>query len=71
MLTVLIAMFALALVAPVLFSRLGRSAFFVLAAAPAAAFVWLLVELPGVLAADQAAPNGAPGAPPSWPSAKG
>ena len=65
MLTVLIAMFALALVAPVLFSRLGRSAFFVLAAAPAAAFVWLLVELPGVLAADQAAPNGAPGAPPS------
>ncbi|MDQ0736189.1 Na+/H+ antiporter subunit A [Arthrobacter agilis] len=65
MLTVLISMFALALGAPVLFSRLGRSAFFVLAAAPAAAFVWLLVELPGVLAADQAAPTGAPGGPPS------
>ena len=53
MLTVLIAMFALALGAPVLFSRLGRSAFFVLAAAPAAGFAWLLLQLPAVLAADQ------------------
>ncbi|WP_394248639.1 Na+/H+ antiporter subunit A [Arthrobacter pityocampae] len=65
MLPVLIAMFALALVAPLLFSRLGRSAFFVLAAAPAAGFVWLLTELPRVLASDQAAPNGSPDAPPS------
>ena len=65
MLTVLIAMFALALVAPLLFSRFGRSAFFVLAAAPAAGFAWLLTELPQVLASDQEAPNGSPGAPPS------
>ncbi|MHA7284017.1 Na+/H+ antiporter subunit A [Arthrobacter sp. TMS2-4] len=65
MLTVLLAMFALALVAPLLFARFGRSAFFVLAAAPAAGFVWLLTKLPRVLAADQDAPNGTPGAPPS------
>ncbi|WP_104167917.1 Na+/H+ antiporter subunit A [Arthrobacter sp. SX1312] len=65
MLTVLIAMFALALVAPLIFSRFGRSAFFVLAAAPAAGFAWLLTELPQVLASDQEAPNGTPGAPPS------
>ncbi|MFJ6000782.1 Na+/H+ antiporter subunit A [Arthrobacter sp. NPDC092385] len=65
MLTVLTAMFALALGAPVLFSRLGRSAFFVLAAAPAAGFVWLMVRLPQVLAAEQGAPNGRADAPPS------
>lgn len=65
MLTVLLAMFVLALGAPVLFARFGRSAFFVLAAAPAAGFVWLLTRLPQVLASDQAAPNGSPGAPPS------
>ncbi|WP_104116250.1 Na+/H+ antiporter subunit A [Arthrobacter sp. B1805] len=65
MLTVLIAMFALALGAPVIFSRLGRSAFFVLAAAPAAGFAWLMVQLPRVLAADQGALHGRPGAPPS------
>ncbi len=65
MFTVLIAMFALALVAPVLFSRLGRSAFFVLAAVPAAAFAWLLFMVPGVLAADQGALGGQQGAPPS------
>ncbi|THJ68507.1 Na+/H+ antiporter subunit A [Arthrobacter echini] len=64
MLTVLIAMFALALVAPALFSRLGRSAFFILAAAPAAAFGWLLVMLPDVLSADQGALVGGD-APPS------
>ncbi|MDN4610288.1 Na+/H+ antiporter subunit A [Arthrobacter burdickii] len=64
MLTVLIAMFALALGAPVLFSRVGRSAFFVLAAAPAAGFAWLLLQLPAVLAADQEALAG-PRAPPS------
>jgi multicomponent Na+:H+ antiporter subunit A len=65
MLPVLLAMFALALGAPFLFKRLGRSAFFVLAAAPAAGFAWLMVQLPQVLSADQAAPNGRPGAPPS------
>ncbi|MFC3300463.1 Na+/H+ antiporter subunit A [Arthrobacter agilis] len=65
MLTVLIAMFAVALVAPVLFSRLGRSAFFVLAAAPAAGFLWLLVRLPVVLSSDQGAGPGQPDAPPS------
>jgi multicomponent Na+:H+ antiporter subunit A len=65
MLTVLLAMFALALVAPLLFPRLGRSAFFVLAAAPAAGSAWLLTQLPQVLAADQSALEGQPGAPPS------
>ncbi|TYD00324.1 Na+/H+ antiporter subunit A [Arthrobacter echini] len=65
MLTVLIAMFALAFAAPSLFSRLGRSAFFILAAAPAAAFAWLLAMLPAVLSADQSAAGDQPGAPPS------
>jgi multicomponent Na+:H+ antiporter subunit A len=65
MLTVLIVMFAGALVAPALFARLGRSAFFVLAAAPAGGFVWLLVQLPAVLRSDQEALDGASGAPPS------
>ncbi|KNC18454.1 monovalent cation/H+ antiporter subunit A [Arthrobacter sp. RIT-PI-e] len=65
MFTVLLAMFALALVAPFLFPRLGRSAFFVLAAAPAAGFGWLLTMLPAVLSADQSALEGQPGAPPS------
>ncbi|WP_298254289.1 Na+/H+ antiporter subunit A [uncultured Arthrobacter sp.] len=65
MLTVLIGMFALAFVAPLLFSRLGRSAFFVLAAAPAAAFAWLLTMLPAVLSADQGAAGEQPVAPPS------
>ena len=42
MLTVLIALFAVALVAPLIFRRTERNGFYVLAAVPAAGFVWLL-----------------------------
>ncbi len=62
---VLIAMFAVALAAPLLFSRLGRSAFIVLAAAPAAAFGWLITQLPSALAAPQDVPGDQAGGPPS------
>lgn len=70
MLIVLCALFATALLAPPLVRWLGRSAFYVLALAPAAGFVWLLTQLPAVVRAQQSAPDGAVDAPPgmevSW-----
>nr|WP_309109464.1 Na+/H+ antiporter subunit A [Zhihengliuella sp.] len=59
-------LFGAALVAPLLFARLGRASFYLLALAPAAGFVWLLTQLPTVMRADQSALNGAPDAPPSY-----
>ena len=44
MLIVLCAHFIVAILAPILFSRLGRSAFYILAAVPAASFVWLISQ---------------------------
>ncbi|MGA7203311.1 MAG: Na+/H+ antiporter subunit A [Specibacter sp.] len=44
MLIVLCVHFIVAIFAPVLFSRWGRAAFYVLAAVPAASFVWLLAQ---------------------------
>lgn len=44
MLTVLAITFVAATVAPLIFRALGRNAFYVLAAVPAAAFVWLLFQ---------------------------
>lgn len=44
MITVLAVHFAVAAVAPFLFRRLGRNAFFALAAVPAGSFVWLLLQ---------------------------
>lgn len=44
MLAVLIAHGVAALLAPLLFRRVGRSAFYAIAAVPAASFVWVLVE---------------------------
>ncbi|GAA4655615.1 Na+/H+ antiporter subunit A [Arthrobacter cryoconiti] len=44
MLIVLCAHFIVAIFAPILFTRLGRAAFYVLAAVPAASFVWLLAQ---------------------------
>jgi multicomponent Na+:H+ antiporter subunit A len=64
-LVVLTVLFTVALVAPLLFRRIGRSAFYVLAAVPAAAFVWLLVTFPRYTGADQTLASGAPNAPPS------
>ena len=65
MLVVLTVLFTVALVAPLLFRRIGRSAFYVLAAVPAAAFIWLLVTFSRYTGADQTLASGAPNAPPS------
>lgn len=65
MLVVLIALFAVAAVAPLIFRRLGRGTFYVLGAVPAAGFVWLLVNFSEFTSAEQAAASGEPNAPPS------
>ncbi|MGD6979337.1 MULTISPECIES: Na+/H+ antiporter subunit A [Citricoccus] len=66
MLTVLIALFAVALVAPIIFRFADRNGFYVLAAVPALGFVWLLFQLPEVLALQDSVNSGA-----SPPSAAG
>lgn len=53
MLIVLIALFAVALVAPLIFRYMGRGGFLVLAAAPAAGFIWLCTQLPNILRSDE------------------
>ena len=64
MLIVLIALFAVAMVAPLIFRVMDRSGFLVLAAVPAAGFIWLCTQLPHILASDEllAAGSGADGA---------
>lgn len=57
MLIVLCAHFLVAIIAPIIFSKLGRSAFYVLAAVPAASFVWLLAQYPAVYSADGIEPS--------------
>ncbi|MFR0638916.1 Na+/H+ antiporter subunit A [Arthrobacter sp. LS16] len=65
MLIILSALFATALLCPLLFRVLKRNAFYVVATVPAAGFIWLLTKLPAVLASDQSLASGAPNAPPS------
>ncbi|UXN33134.1 proton-conducting transporter membrane subunit [Glutamicibacter sp. M10] len=65
MLVILTALFVTALLCPLLFRVLKRNAFYVVAAVPAVGFIWLLTQLPVVLAADNSLANGAPNAPPS------
>lgn len=65
MLLVLIALFAVASIAPLIFRHMGRSAFYVLAAVPAAGFAWLLATFPNYTGAGQNLANGQPNAPPS------
>ncbi|WP_458115599.1 Na+/H+ antiporter subunit A [Arthrobacter sp. D2-10] len=65
MLLVLIALFAVATVAPLIFRMMGRSAFYVLAAVPAAGFLWLLATFSNYTDSAQVAANGQPNAPPS------
>lgn len=63
MLAVLISLLTLSLLAPFLFRIIGRRAFYVIAAGPAIAFVWLLVNYPTFLAGTatgDAAANGPP-----------
>ncbi|MGO4385059.1 Na+/H+ antiporter subunit A [Specibacter sp. RAF43] len=50
MLIVLGVHFIVAILAPALFSRWGRAAFYVLAAVPAGSFIWLLTQYPGAYA---------------------
>ncbi|MBG6215989.1 multicomponent Na+:H+ antiporter subunit A [Arthrobacter sp. CAN_A6] len=65
LLPLLIVLFAVALVAPVLFQRMGRSAFYVLGSVPAAGFAWLLATYPHYTQSDQTATASMPNAPPS------
>ena len=65
MLLMLTALFAVSIVAPFLFRRLGRSAFIILAAVCAAALGWVMTYLPQVLSAEQSAGSGEPNAPPA------
>ena len=60
MLVILTALFVVALAAPVLFRWTGRQGFYLLAAAPAAGFVWLLTQLPHVFALQEALDAGRP-----------
>jgi len=60
MLVTLIALFAVSMVAPWIFRFTGRQGFYVLAAVPAAGFVWLLTRLPDVFALQSAIDAGEP-----------
>ncbi|WP_271395341.1 Na+/H+ antiporter subunit A [Neomicrococcus lactis] len=65
MLLVLISLFAVALLAPLIFRVMRRATFYVLAAVPAMGFIWLLANFPSFIHADQKALIDAPNAPPS------
>lgn len=60
MLATLTALFAVALLAPAIFRWAGRQGFYLLAAAPAAGFVWVLAQLPHVVALQAVLDAGAP-----------
>ncbi|MER1998071.1 MAG: Na+/H+ antiporter subunit A, partial [Arthrobacter sp.] len=51
--------------APLFFRRIGRSAFYLLAAVPAGAFIWLMITYPRYIGSGQSLASGAPNAPPS------
>ncbi|WP_196837114.1 Na+/H+ antiporter subunit A [Zhihengliuella flava] len=63
---VTLSLFGAATLAPLLFRRIGRSSFYVLAFFPAAGLVWLLAQLPAILAADQLAPTESEASPPGF-----
>lgn len=65
MLIVLALHFVVALLAPLLFRRLGRSTFYLLAAVPAGSFIWLLTRYGPVMDAAPAALPGTAGAGPA------
>ncbi|WP_043846710.1 Na+/H+ antiporter subunit A, partial [Crystallibacter crystallopoietes] len=65
MLVVLTLLFVVAFVAPWIFRRIGRSTFYILAAVPAAGFVWLLATFDRYTTGNQGGLAGAPNAPPS------
>lgn len=59
MLIVLLALFVVALIAPLIIHKSGRSGFLILAAIPAAGFIWLAAQLPKVLASEELLASGA------------
>ncbi len=59
MLIVLLALFVVALIAPLIIHKSGRSGFLILAAIPAAGFIWLATQLPKVLASEELLASGA------------
>ncbi|GAB3618820.1 Na+/H+ antiporter subunit A [Glutamicibacter endophyticus] len=65
MLLLLTALFACALLSPLIFRLAKRNAFYMVAVVPAVGFIWLLTQLPKVLASDPSAGHAAPNAPPS------
>ena len=65
MLLVLISLFAVALMAPLIFRVMRRATFYVLAAVPALGFIWLIANFPSFINADQKALIGAENAPPA------
>ncbi|MFD1211885.1 Na+/H+ antiporter subunit A [Arthrobacter sp. GCM10027362] len=65
MLIVLTLLFVVALAAPMIFRKLGRSTFYLLAAVPAGGFVWLLATFGRYTGTDQHALGGGPNAPPA------
>ncbi len=59
MLIVLLALFLVALIAPLIIQKSGRSGFLILAAVPATGFIWLATQLPKVLASEELLVSGA------------
>lgn len=59
MLIVLLALFVVALIAPLIIYKSGRSGFLILAAIPALGFIWLTTQIPKVLASEELLASGA------------
>ena len=59
MLIVLLALFLVALIAPLIIHKSGRSGFLILAAVPTAGFIWVATQLPKVLASEELLASGA------------
>ncbi|GAA1455059.1 Na+/H+ antiporter subunit A [Nesterenkonia lacusekhoensis] len=64
MLVMLAVLFAVSIMIPFIYNRLGRKTFFILAAVLGVSFLWVLSLVPTVLEAAQSAAPGQPNAPP-------
>lgn len=63
MLIVLATHFVVALIAPLIFSKIGRTAFYLLAAVPAGSLIWLIAQYEAVMGSGPGADPGADGPP--------
>ena len=59
MLIVLLALFLVALIAPLIIHKWGRQGFLILASVPAAGFIWVATQIPKVLASEELLASGA------------